>query len=198
MVLFVSTESRTARRSLAIRSSIVTAASNLIAERGAVGLTIDAVAERADVAIQTIYNRVGGRTDLLAAVTESAIEADRRYMDDAYIPGGTPVERIERAARAYASFAAENPVQFRMLADPPDDAGVRQKIADLVGEQNSKLASAIADGIADGSVRPDLPAEQAATVLWSMMNGVLLSGDARDGEGIDLAIGIVRFGLVVR
>ena len=50
----------------------------------------------------------------------------------------------------------------------------QSKLSSLVtDEQNGKLAAALRDGIAAGTVRPDLDVEATATVLWAAMNGVL-------------------------
>ncbi len=43
-------------------------------------MTLAAVAERADVAVQTIYNRVGGRDAVLMAVAERALQ-DSSFLD---------------------------------------------------------------------------------------------------------------------
>jgi len=165
--------SRTARRAAARRQSILEAAEALLTEGGPTALTLDAVAERADVAVQTIYNRIGGRPALLIAVAERALEENREYMDAAYAAPGGPQERILRAAAAYARFAAERPYQFRLLADPPDEPEALERVADLVEEQNAKLTAALREGIAEGSINPALDPELTATALWAMMNGLL-------------------------
>ena len=149
------------------------AAEELLAEGGPPALTLEAVAGRADVAVQTVYNRVGGRSAVLIAVAERALEDNRQYMDAAYATPGTPQERIRAAAAAYARFAAERPHQFRLLADPPDEPAALERVADLVEEQNAKLAAALSDGIADGSIAPGIDPRTAATALWATMNGIL-------------------------
>jgi AcrR family transcriptional regulator len=164
---------RATRRAAATRAAIVEAAEELLAEGGPSALTLEAVAERADVAVQTVYNRVGGRSAVLIAVAERALEDNRQYMDAAYATPGTPQERIRAAAAAYARFAAERPHQFRLLADPPDDPAALERVADLVEEQNAKLAAALSDGIADGSIAPGIDPRTAATALWATMNGIL-------------------------
>ncbi len=164
---------RTARRAAVTHRAIVDAAESVVLERGAGALTLEAVADRADVAVQTIYNRVGGRSAVLIAVAERALEQNRQYMDAAYAAAGCPVERILRAAEAYARFAVERPDQFRLLANPPDQRDAFARVAALVEEQNAKLAEALAAGIADGSVTPHLDPVLAATALWASMNGVL-------------------------
>ena len=154
---------RTARRAAATYRAIVDAAENVVLESGADALTLEAVADRADVAVQTIYNRVGGRSAVLIAVAERALQENRQYMDAAYAAPGSPIERILRAAEAYTRFAVERPDQFRLLASPPNEPDAFARVAGLVEEQNSKLAEALADGIADGSINPNLDPVLAAT-----------------------------------
>ncbi|MFD9992114.1 TetR-like C-terminal domain-containing protein, partial [Bacillus cereus] len=115
---------------------------------------------------------------------------------------GTPTQRIEAAAAAYIRFALENPHEFRLLAEPPADPGVRQRIQALVSEQNTKLATALSDGISDGSVRPALNATHAATALWAMMNGLLAqhiaatNNPTSDTDGlVATALDILRHGI---
>jgi AcrR family transcriptional regulator len=164
---------RTTRRAAATRAAVVDAAEELLAAGGPEAVTLEGIAERADVAVQTVYNRVGGRAAVLIAVAERALEDNRTYMDDAYAAPGTPVERIRAASTAYVRFAAERPHQFRLLAEPPEEPAALERVAALVDEQNAKLAAALADGVADGSLAADLDPVTTATALWAAMNGVL-------------------------
>ena len=164
---------RTTRRAAATRAAIVDAAEELLAAGGPEAVTLEGIAERADVAVQTVYNRVGGRADVLIAVAARALGDNRTYMDDAYAAPGNPVERIRAASAAYVRFAAERPHQFRLLAEPPDEPAALERVAALVDEQNAKLAAALADGVADGSLAADLDPVTTATALWAAMNGVL-------------------------
>ncbi|MEU2253799.1 TetR/AcrR family transcriptional regulator [Nocardia xishanensis] len=194
--------SRTTRRSETLRTRIIDTACALVTERGAHGLTIEGVADRADVAVQTVYNRVGGRIELLVAVAERALVADRAHMDAAYAVPGTPAQRIEAAAAAYVRFAVENPHEFRLLAEPPADPGVRQRIQALIDEQNTKLAAALSEGIAEGSVRPEIVPDEAAKALWAMMNGLLAQHIAATNDQVGdsstlvaTALDILRHGI---
>jgi AcrR family transcriptional regulator len=199
--------SRTARRAAATRQSIIEAAEAILVAGGPTALTLEAVAERADVAVQTVYNRVGGRSAVLVAVAERAFRENREYMDAAYATPGTPRERILLAADAYARFALERPHHFRLLAEPPADAGSLKGIADLVDEQNAKLTAALRDGIADGSFNPDLDPRVTAYALWAAMNGILalswradrLHVDPQDmGPVLDTILTVITRGLDAR
>lgn len=164
---------RAQRKAESNRRAVIDAAREIVAGSGADALTLEAVAERADVAVQTIYNRVGGRSALLTAVAEQAMEESRAYMDEAYAAPGTPEQRLLLAAEAYARFARERPHEFRILAEPPDEPTAMDRIVELTQTQNAKLASAISDGIATGDIRPDLDPDDLAAVFLATVNGLL-------------------------
>lgn len=166
-------ESRTQRRTAATRLAILQAAETLLMEGGLAAVTPEAVANRADVAVQTLYNRVGGRSALLIAVAELALEENRQYMDAAYASNGDVEEKLHCVAAAYARFAKERPHQFRILVEPPDEPEALTRVAALIREQNAKLAALISRGIDEAWVRADIEPEHASTALWAMMNGVI-------------------------
>lgn len=193
----MTTESRQSRKRAATRESIIDAAEALLEQGGLDAVTLPAVSERADVALQTIYNRVGTRDAVLLAVAERALAANRTYMDEAYASPGTPEERVLAAATAYAQFAVERPNQFRLLSAPPDLPEALTRIADLTDEQNGKLATLIRDGIAEGAVRADIDPDQTATLLWAAVNGVLSLSWRADRHRTDGAEMLALFGAIV-
>ncbi|GGE87689.1 TetR/AcrR family transcriptional regulator [Mycetocola zhadangensis] len=57
----------------ATRARIIEAATSLFMERGYVATTIDSVAERAGVVVQTIYNAIGNKSAVLNAVFDATV-----------------------------------------------------------------------------------------------------------------------------
>lgn len=164
---------RTQRRAAANRQSVIDAAREIVATEGTNALTLEAVADRADVAIATIYNRVGNRASLLMAVAEQAMEESRAYMDRAYAAEGTAEERLLSVATTWTRFARERPHEFRILVEPADEPDAVARLAELTRTQNAKLAEVISAGMATGAVRPDLDADRLATALYASLNGIL-------------------------
>lgn len=175
---------RTARRAAANRETILDAAEALLVAGGLGAVTVEAVAERADVAIQTVYNRVGRRPEVLVAVAERAVAENRRYLAPAFESAGSPLERLTAVARAYVAFARERPHQFELLNRPPDEPDALERIAIKVDEQVAKLADIIAAGVADGTFVSGVKPAVAATALWAMMEGVLVLGWRPDRKGV--------------
>lgn len=174
---------RRERRAEAARLRIIGAAEELLSEQGVQGVTLDAVAERADVVVQTIYNRVGNRSALLLAVAQRAVEENRAYVDPAYALSATPEERIRAALAAYTRFASERPHQFRLMTSPPHDPDMLAQIDDLIAAHMTQLTTALREGIAAGTISADLDPETTAPALWAMCSGILsLAGRATSGS----------------
>lgn len=164
---------RTQRRAQANRQAIIDVAREIVATQGEAALTLDAVAAQADVAVQTIYNRVGGRSALLLAVAEQAMQESRAYMNAAYSREGSAEDQIRHAALAYARFAAERPHEFRILLEPPDEPEAVARIVELTNEQNRQLVDTIRKAIAQGDARHDLDPADVAVVLSAALNGLV-------------------------
>lgn len=164
---------RTQRRSAALREQIVDAAEKILGRDGSDGLTMEAVAQEADVAVQTVYNRVGGRPALLVAVAQRALDQNREFLDTTvHEPGKTAMERIDAIATAYARFAETRPEQFRLIVNPPSEPEALKPIEALIGNQLSVLSTLIAEGVEDGTINPALDPESTARALWAMATGL--------------------------
>lgn len=96
---------RRARRSARTRQAILDAAGDLFAERGYAGTTIEAIAEAADVAVETVYARFGSKRGILLA-----------YVDVSVVGDDDPVPLLERDAVRAVAAEADQYRQVRLLA----------------------------------------------------------------------------------
>lgn len=158
--------------------ALLEAADGIFRERPVDAVTVEEIAERAGVAVGSIYNNFGSKAGLHAAVVERALDADRRFMDRAYAADRGPIEQLHAAAEEYLGFYLSYPDYFRMLAFPGDPgrypAGreIAERLARSVDEQNDRMVAALRAGVAAGTVR-EVDPEDVATVLWSAWNGII-------------------------
>jgi AcrR family transcriptional regulator len=131
------------------------------------------MSQRADVSVQTIYNRVGGRPALLIATCEKELAELDGYMNTAFASSGSVIERLYAVIDAYARFAREKPVEFRILAERPDDAGALATLETKTATEDNLVEALLREGIQDGSLDPATNPALTARVLWASMNGVL-------------------------
>lgn len=90
------------------RARILSTARHLFAQRGRDGFALKEVAEICDVSVQTIYNLVGGRSQVMAGAVNEFIEASFVFASDL----GHPVAFLE-LAKVYWMTAATHPGYMR-------------------------------------------------------------------------------------
>lgn len=163
---------RQERRKAATRAKIVDAAETLFCDGG--DATVEQIADRADVAVATVYTHFSGKPELQRAVVERALEENEQHMMTAYDADAPPLDRLLDAAAAYLRWFRQSPQRFRLLqlrlsgpiSDPSDEVLTKR-----VNLMTDALAGVIADGVADGSLR-EVPPLDSARFFWGALNGV--------------------------
>ncbi|MBF6245643.1 TetR/AcrR family transcriptional regulator [Nocardia elegans] len=158
--------------------ALLQAAEELFGDRPVEEVTVEEIAERAGVAVGSIYNNFGSKAGLHAAIVEHALQVDRHFMDLAFTPERSPEEQIYAVAEQYLQFYLQYPQYFRMLAFPADPGqyAAGQELADRMArqikQQNDRLVEAISRGIDAGIARAVDPA-RVALVLLAAWNGII-------------------------
>jgi len=105
------------------RARLLEAAARLVAEHGAAGVTMEAVAAAAKVGKGTVFRRFGDRTGLLMAL----LDHEEKKFQAAFLsgppplgPGAPPVERL-RAFGCAALRRAADDLDLQLAAEPYPD-----------------------------------------------------------------------------
>ena len=161
----------------ATRRTIVAAASRLFFQRGYHGTGIDEVAAAAGVAVQTIYNSIGSKRDLLVRVLDYAASGER-----APIPVGeigrervAGIEDPRELIAAVVSVARGNfertiPV-FRIIREA---AVLEPALADLERDRSRQRLANFrhpVERLADlGALRPEITVDSGAAVVFTVVH----------------------------
>ncbi|WP_240505222.1 TetR/AcrR family transcriptional regulator [Nocardia mangyaensis] len=157
---------------------LLRAAEEVFRDRSIEDVTVEEIAERAGVAVGSIYNHFGSKAGLRAAVVERALEVDRSFIDMAFTPDRTPVQQLYAVAEQYLQFYLQYPEYFRMLAFPAEPgqytAGreLSERMAKQIDAQNDRMVVAIQAAIDAGVARP-VDAKKVAVVLLATWNGII-------------------------
>lgn len=163
------------RQARETRRRIVEAAAELFLRDGYAATSIPAIAEKAEVAVPTVYASVGGKADLLRAVTETTIRGD----DDATPMAGRAAWRAideepdpHRKLKAFARFHREIcDREALVFAQIEAAAGADPGAAALLAEHDRgryEMQESLARGLARGGLRPGLKATVAADITWTL------------------------------
>jgi AcrR family transcriptional regulator len=160
---------RTEARRIETRRRITTAARELIAEGGYVAAPVAAVAERANVAVGTVYRHFPSKSDLFAEVFREAsqheVDAMRTAMETVPGPAGN---RVAIGIEAFARRALRGRrLAWALLAEPVDPAVEAERLH-FRHSYRDLMAAVITEGIEAG----ELPAQDVEATSAALIGAV--------------------------
>ncbi|MFI5606663.1 TetR/AcrR family transcriptional regulator [Amycolatopsis sp. NPDC051903] len=167
----------------ALRDAIVAAAVEQLAEHGYAGCSVAAVAERAGVAVGTVYRHFPTKAELVVRVFRQVVTREVEAVRAASAQPGEPAERVAAVFETFAARALKAPrLAYALLAEPVDaliDAErleFRRAFRDVVAEH-------VAAGVRAGALPPQDAVLTAAALVGAaaeVLIGPLTSGDVSD------------------
>ena len=169
---------RRARGRLSVQASrreILEAAHRLFLEHGYVATSIPAIAAEAGVAVQTIYNTVGSKREVMGGVIELAVrgpaypaspsESVGQRIRDASDPNLIVELLADWLVAAHERTAAISVAIRQAAAVDPELAELEQTLAD---QRFTGYREAARELARRGGLRNGLGPEQAAATIWSL------------------------------
>jgi AcrR family transcriptional regulator len=157
------------------RTAILAAAHDLLVTEGYARTTVQGIADRAHVNIDTVYRAVGRKADVVRAVVESAISgtphtvpaAEREYVQRIRA-AGTAGEMLDIYATAITAILQRLAPVVTALRDA---AGTDEASSDLWHEISERRAANMRDLAAElratGELRAELDDDTVADIIWS-------------------------------
>jgi AcrR family transcriptional regulator len=178
------------------RAEVLNAAGELIAAGGVEGLSMRRLAERAGVAVGTLYNQFGDRDGILVAFVSNGLDELERSLDAA--PAAEPIDATRLIfdgldATIAAAMEVWQPV-FAVIRASPGHAGL-----DAVGDRFEKIIEHdLAKAATEGLFRVDIDVERFAWHIfmtrfsrlerWSV--GVVTWDEYRESSRLGLEISL--------
>ncbi|MFM7508312.1 MAG: TetR/AcrR family transcriptional regulator [Actinomycetota bacterium] len=190
-------------RRAARRATLLDAASELVASTGVDGLTMQAIADRVDCAVGTIYTYFPSKSALLAALMSNAVrdlmttfESTTTTWESTLHPAETPVGSLERVLGftwLFVESRTTHPNEFEFLQmlvttpenliDPADVVAVLPDSLEFLGAVQDLLARAVAAGaLAPATGEDD---DLRRTLRWTgAIHGALLVSNVASVSGL--------------
>lgn len=172
------------KRKLERRKRILIAAQQLIRHTGSVGLSMRALAEKAEVGLATPYNLFGSKGAVLHQLRLEVLEKLQGEMD--LLRSRDPIEDLLHIAELGANTYASDPRFYRTLMGAMMMSDIRVDDDGLSGGSVRLWQRPVEAGIRAGLLRADADAEFVARDLVMVFLGVLslwVRG-LLDGEGM--------------
>lgn len=174
----------------ATRSDVVAAARELFLARGYVRTSLNAVAVQAGVAVQTIYNSVGNKAALLAAVLDEATagpDAPRsagEFMQERAGASGGGIQGLSTLLADWIADVNERSTEIQTLIQ--QTAAVYPEVAALERERGERRRAGFVRAASVARTRGGLATgtsdEQAAAAIWSLGHPTVFRSLVVDGD----------------
>ncbi|MER7547817.1 helix-turn-helix domain-containing protein [Spirillospora sp. NPDC127506] len=159
-----------------LREHLIATAERMMAERGAAGLTVRAIAREAGVADGVLYNHFADKEELLAHALRARAESVERSLDPLPEPGSGTIEENLRAYVRHGLVAhnALLPAVAGLVAQPE----VLARFSALSGGERdwrSRLAAYLRAERDLGRLAPDAPVDAATSMIVGACHEPVLS-----------------------
>lgn len=190
------TTQRTEARRAETRERIIMAARELIAEGGYVAAQVAPVADRAGVAVGTVYRHFPSKSELFAEVFREASQREVDAMREAVeTTAGPAAGRIAAGVEVFARRALRRRrLAWALLAEPVDPAVEAERLH-FRRSYRDLMAELIADGIEAGEI-PAQDVEVTAAALVGAIGETMLgplSPTANGGDSEALIASLINF-----
>jgi AcrR family transcriptional regulator len=152
------------------REVIESAATEVFAERGYHGASIDEIARRSGVSPPIVYDHFDSKLDLHRRLLERHF-ADLRRIWREHFPGDDPPEeRMARAVEAWFTYVQTHPYAWRMLfretTGDPEVQAIHRQVA-------AQSRAALLPLLASEAGSADIPDLETVDMAWEVFRGVL-------------------------
>lgn len=154
------------------RDRLCDAAAKLFAERGQDGFTMRELASALGVSPMTPYRYFHDKDEILAAVRTRIFLEFAERLEQAFNTPGSAADRAQSAARAYVSFALENPSSYKLMFDmtQPED-GKYPELSEAAARARKTMTRHIPGMIEAGMLEGD--PVLIGHMFWVVLHGVV-------------------------
>jgi AcrR family transcriptional regulator len=178
-----------------MESAILATAQEIMREQGVAALSLHEVARRLGMQAPALYYYFTNKAAIYDALFQMGISLSREQISRVRREYGPTWERFQAVLESYMAFAHEHPELFHLIFERP--------VPGFTPSEESMRASrlmvaeaqeVIAEAVRAGTIRPDMPLDQAFDVVVAVMHGLTAYHMANEPE---LPPGSGRFGSLI-
>ena len=165
-----------------VERALVDAAVTVLERDGFAALTVRAVAKEAGVAPMGVYNHLGGKDGLVAAVLIRGFDGLRDAVEtNAALPAG---QRMRATGHSYRDFALSRPVTYSLMFGGGFAPEIYEPVSGHGKAAFEALVHAVIDAQRAGLIVSDEPVDVAMRI-WSVVHGAMSLTISGSGPPID-------------
>jgi len=159
------------------QQQIIDAAGTLIFKYGSEHLTVKRIAEEVGISEAAIYRHFKSKKSILSFLLSHIEEALLRDISpESAGTGPVTLDTIEKIIRTHFSkISMRKGISFQVIAEiiSLGDRKLNKQASKTIDNYISRLNELLTDGLRDGAVRQDIDLEAAATLLFTLIQGLV-------------------------
>ena len=175
--------SRRKEQALQTRRQIVEAARQLFLSRGYTGATIDAIAQEADVAVETVYATFGSKRAILSRLIDVSLVGDeqpapllQREGPQAVMNETDQQRQVELFAKdIYEIMSRMTPIFEIMRTASKADTEIAEMYKNMLNSRAQGLMAFIRALRKNGPLRDGVTADEAAETVWTLTSADVIT-----------------------
>ncbi|MFJ6215381.1 TetR/AcrR family transcriptional regulator [Streptomyces sp. NPDC092296] len=176
------------------REAVLSAAVELLAERGYGGCSMAAVAERAGIATGSVYRHFTGKAELAVELFRTVVGGEVAAVTAAATRPAPPPQRVAAIVETFAARALKAPrLAHALLAEPVDPAVDTERLV-FRRAFRDVIAAQVAAGVATGALPAQDP-ELTAAALVGAVGEALVGPLAAGADPADVLPALLAFTL---
>ena len=161
------------------RQTIIEVTTQLFAERGYAGTSLDLVAKEAETSKSSIFWHFQNKEDLLFTVVDQALSSWESRAGEAILAQPDPPRRFARLIQLYRELADEHPHTLRLLLGllletADGNQAIRARFQRIYEGYRKSAIQLIEAGQASQHFSKDLSAEDIATLCLASFDGIFV------------------------
>ncbi|MPZ51371.1 MAG: TetR family transcriptional regulator [Acidimicrobiia bacterium] len=167
-----------AERRAQTRERLLEAAAEVLAERGYLGTSVDAIAEKAGYTKGAFYANFAHKEELLMALVERQCDQQLAAVEELFAEPGSLEERLRRASELIMAEGEEQRrrhlLYFELWIQAMRDPELRRRYADFNEEIRTRVADLLEEEAAHQGLRLPAPSRQLASAVLGAGDGLIL------------------------
>lgn len=182
------------------KQAVMDATLALIAEKGFHGTSMSEVAQKAKVAVGTIYHYFHGKEELINELYLTLQEDLQKQVHRGYDASNPMIETLRRVWFNWIAFNVDHPKEFAFMEQYASSPFVVSIVAECKNPQATGLLALLLDALETGFFK-DLPPEMLVALFYGPIVAIskaLIAGGLPYDEGLLDAAFLAAFGSIVR
>ncbi|MFQ5433411.1 MAG: TetR/AcrR family transcriptional regulator [Anaerolineae bacterium] len=184
------TATRRQREREARRQLILDAAKAVFADRGFQNATVEEIANRAELAVGTLYRYFQSKEEMYVSLLFEAMELFRQNIEAARASEAAPDEQLRAVWRFFYDFYVQQPesyLAFMFLHNEGLRDVISPEVLDEINQragENFRLVGQIVQASVEAGIYRPVDSRVVVDVLWSLLMGLVQLTETRRNLGV--------------